>query len=410
MDQIIKRDLCKEPMITNESLMIEEILPTTTITLIIASSTTKTTVTTIATATMITSNNRIEGMKPSGLMLPPQLKTVGGPSDQELQKQRASHRKQSATSVSNLSCLWRERALQLSVLKGKQQWPRKNILAKGQECSKRYKHSHTFDVVIGMDWLSKYHARIICDEKVVHIPIDGETLIIRGDQTQVMEKKSDEKRLEDILVVREFSEVFPEDLLGLPLELSDQLQELVDRGFIRPSTSPWGAPILLVNKKDRSFRMCIDYQELNKLTIKNRYPLPRIDDLFDQLQGSSVYLKINLRSGYHQLRVRDDIPKTAFKTRMSEAIWLTDTTRYSYMEMGKNNDGLRYKTTQNIKRTIWVIVDRLTKSAHFISTRETDSMETLTRFWQSMQSALGTQLDMSTTYHPEIDGQSERTI
>nr|GEY95597.1 putative reverse transcriptase domain-containing protein [Tanacetum cinerariifolium] len=315
MDQIIKRDLCKEPMITNESLMIEEILPTTTITLIIASSTTKTTVTTIATATMITSNNRIEGMKPSGLMLPPQLKTVGGPSDQELQKQRASHRKQSATSVSNLSCLWRERALQLSVLKGKQQWPRKNILAKGQECSKRYKHSHTFDVVIGMDWLSKYHARIICDEKVVHIPIDGETLIIRGDQTQVMEKKSDEKRLEDILVVREFSEVFPEDLLGLPLELSDQLQELVDRGFIRPSTSPWGAPILLVNKKDRSFRMCIDYQELNKLTIKNRYPLPRIDDLFDQLQGSSVYLKINLRSGYHQLRVRDDIPKTAFKTR-----------------------------------------------------------------------------------------------
>ncbi|GJT74092.1 reverse transcriptase domain-containing protein [Tanacetum coccineum] len=164
---------------------------------------------------------------------------------------------------------------------------------------------------------------------------------------QVTEKKkSDEKRLEDIPVVREFPEVFPEDLPGLPpvrqvefqidlipgaapvarapyrlapsemQELSNQLQELSDRGFIRPSTSPWGAPVLFVKKKDGSFRMCIDYRELNKLTVKNRYPLPRIDDLFDQLQGSSVYSKIDLRSGYHQLRVRDeDIPKTAFRTR-----------------------------------------------------------------------------------------------
>ncbi|GJX74797.1 putative reverse transcriptase domain-containing protein [Tanacetum coccineum] len=99
-------------------------------------------------------------------------------------------------------------------------------------------------------------------------------------------------------------------------ELSNQLQELADRGFIRPSTLPWRAPVLFVKKKDGSFRMCIDYRELNKLTIKNHYPLPRIDDLFDQLQGSSVYSKINLRSGYHQLRVRDkDIPKTASRTR-----------------------------------------------------------------------------------------------
>ncbi|GKB22094.1 putative reverse transcriptase domain-containing protein [Tanacetum coccineum] len=99
-------------------------------------------------------------------------------------------------------------------------------------------------------------------------------------------------------------------------ELLEQLQELSDKGFIRPSSSPWGAPVLFVKKKDGSFRMCIDYQELNKLTVKNRYPLPRIDDLFDQLQGSSVYSKIDLRSGYHQLRVREeDIPKTAFKTR-----------------------------------------------------------------------------------------------
>ncbi|GJR58536.1 hypothetical protein Tco_1500698 [Tanacetum coccineum] len=111
-------------------------------------------------------------------------------------------------------------------------------------------------------------------------------------------------------------------------ELSNQLQELSYRGFIRPSTSPWGAPVLFVKKKDRSFRMCIDYRELNKLTVKSRYPLPRIDDLFDQLQGSSVYSKINLRLGYHQLGVRDeDFLRHAFRTRcghfefQSDAMW-----------------------------------------------------------------------------------------
>ncbi|GJY70760.1 putative reverse transcriptase domain-containing protein [Tanacetum coccineum] len=134
-----------------------------------------------------------------------------------------------------------------------------------------------------------------------------------------MEKKSEEKRLEDIPVVREFPKVFPEDLPGLPPVCQVEFQIDLIPGttrFIRPSTSPWGAPVLFVKKKDGSFRMCIDYWELNKLTIKNRYPLPRIDDLFDQLQGSSVYSKIDLRSGYHQLRVRDeDIPKAAFRTR-----------------------------------------------------------------------------------------------
>ncbi|GJX31231.1 putative reverse transcriptase domain-containing protein [Tanacetum coccineum] len=99
-------------------------------------------------------------------------------------------------------------------------------------------------------------------------------------------------------------------------ELSDQLLEITDRGFIRPNSSPWGAPVLFVKKKDGSFRMSIDYRELNKLTMKNCYLLPRIDDLFDQLQGSSVYSKIEMRSGYYQLRVcEEDIPKTAFKTR-----------------------------------------------------------------------------------------------
>ncbi|GJY93010.1 putative reverse transcriptase domain-containing protein, partial [Tanacetum coccineum] len=142
-----------------------------------------------------------------------------------------------------------------------------------------------------------------------------------------------------------FPEVFPEDLSGLPLvreiefrielipeavvvakspyrlapseleKLSGQLKELQDKGFIRPSSSPWGAPVLFVKKKDGSFRMCIDYRELNKLTIKNRYPLPRIDDLFDQLQGSQYFSKLDLRSEYHQLRVHeDDISKTAFRT------------------------------------------------------------------------------------------------
>ncbi|GKE61599.1 putative reverse transcriptase domain-containing protein [Tanacetum coccineum] len=163
---------------------------------------------------------------------------------------------------------------------------------------------------------------------------------------KAIEQELKEKRLEDVPVIRDFPEVFPDELPGLPpprqvefridlipgaapvacapyrlapsemKELSKQLQELSEKDFIRPSSSPWGAPVLFVKKKDGSFRMCIDYRELNKLTIKNRYPLSRIDDLFDQLQGSSVYSKIDLRSGYHQLRIREeDIPITAFRTR-----------------------------------------------------------------------------------------------
>nr|GEW45376.1 putative reverse transcriptase domain-containing protein [Tanacetum cinerariifolium] len=223
-----------------------------------------------------------------------------------------------------------------------------------------------------------YHAIIICAEKIVRIPFGDEILIVRDDgssnkhgtQLNIIsytkaqeylikgchvflanitatkdEDKSKGKRLEDLPFVQEFPKVFPEDLAGIPptrqvefridlipgaapiarapyrlapsemKELAEQLQELTDKGFIRPSSSPWGAPVLFFKKKDRSFRMCIDYKELNKLTVKNRYPLPRIDDLFDQLQGSSVYSKIDLRSRYHQLRVREeDIPKTAFRT------------------------------------------------------------------------------------------------
>ncbi|KAK1439863.1 hypothetical protein QVD17_05685 [Tagetes erecta] len=230
----------------------------------------------------------------------------------------------------------------------------------------------SFDVIIGMDWLSANGAEILCREKVVRIPLpSGQILNVSGEKpptglklmscvkaqkclrkgyvafmAHVEVDKKKEKKLEDIPIVRDFAEVFPEDVTGLPpvrqvefridlipgatpvakapyrlapselQELASQLQELSDKGFIRPSSSPWGAPILFVKKKDGSFRMCIDYRELNKLTVKNRYPLPRIDDLFDQLQGATCFSKIDLRSGYHQLRVHeDDIPKTAFRTR-----------------------------------------------------------------------------------------------
>ncbi|GJV53525.1 reverse transcriptase domain-containing protein [Tanacetum coccineum] len=142
----------------------------------------------------------------------------------------------------------------------------------------------------------------------------------------LMSVKANERKQEEIVMVRDFRELIPEATLVAKYpyrlapseleELSGQLKELQDKGFIRPSSSPWGAPILFVKKKDGSFRMCIDYRELNKLTVKNRYPLPRIDDLFDQLQGSQFFSKIDLSFGYHQVRVHeDDIPKIAFRTR-----------------------------------------------------------------------------------------------
>ena len=100
------------------------------------------------------------------------------------------------------------------------------------------------------------------------------------------------------------------------LELKVQLEELLEKGLIRPSVSPWGAPVIFVKKKDGSLRLCIDYRQLNKVTIKNRYPLPRIDDLFDQVKGASIFSKIDLKSGYHQLRIQEvDIHKTTFRTR-----------------------------------------------------------------------------------------------
>ncbi|GJY17091.1 putative reverse transcriptase domain-containing protein [Tanacetum coccineum] len=203
-----------------------------------------------------------------------------------------------------------------------------------------------------MEWLAYHRALIDCYEKIVRILLpNGEFHEVQGERPEKNPGsltciKADEKKFDDILVVRDFPEIFPDDLSGLPpvreiefridltsgaspvvkspyrlaplgmLELSNQLKELQEKGFIQPSHSLWGVPVLFVKKKDDAMRMCIDYRELNKLTINNRYPLPRIDDLFDQLQGAYCFSKIDLRLGYHQLRVREeDIPKTAFRTR-----------------------------------------------------------------------------------------------
>ncbi|GJZ25696.1 putative nucleotidyltransferase, ribonuclease H [Tanacetum coccineum] len=173
-----------------------------------------------------------------------------------------------------------------------------------------------------MDWLSNHKAGIVCHEKVVRISLlDDKVLRVIGERLEekarlLISAKTSDKKQEEIIVVIDFPEC-PYCLAPSELEeLSGKLKELQDKGFIRPSSSPWGAPVLFVKKKDGSFRMCIDYRELNKLTVKNHYPLPRIDDLFDQLQGLQFFSKIDLRSGYHQLRVHeDDIPKTMFRTR-----------------------------------------------------------------------------------------------
>ncbi|GKD12635.1 putative reverse transcriptase domain-containing protein [Tanacetum coccineum] len=137
----------------------------------------------------------------------------------------------------------------------------------------------SFDAIIGMDWLVKYQEIIVCAEKIA-TPVERAPYRLASSEMK---------------------------------ELSKRLKELSDKGFIRPSFSPWGAPVLFVKKKDGSFRMCIECLELNKLTVKNRYPLLRINDLFNQLKRSNVYSKIDLLSCYHQLQVREeDIPMTAF--------------------------------------------------------------------------------------------------
>ncbi|WMV24899.1 hypothetical protein MTR67_018284 [Solanum verrucosum] len=229
-----------------------------------------------------------------------------------------------------------------------------------------------FDVLMGMDWLCPFYATVDCHANIVKFEIpDEHTFVLKGGQVpevgkiislmkarrllqkccmgllaMVRDTTEGTLSLETIPVVNEFSDVFPEDLPGLPpvreidfgidlapdtllicitlyrmaptelKELKQQLQDLLDKSFIRPSISPWGAPVLFVKKKDGSLRMCIDYRQLKKVKINNKYPLPRIKDLFDQLQGAVHFSKIDLRSGYHQLRIREeDVSKTAFRTR-----------------------------------------------------------------------------------------------
>eukprot|EP00253_Pinus_taeda_P011491 PITA_11491 len=232
----------------------------------------------------------------------------------------------------------------------------------------------SYDVLIGMDWLERNWSLVDCKTKVIYCKDqDGHRKEIQGIQrpmqirpitaTQLAkcirkgcqlyaiqvgfaDSKGKAAALDNIPVVQEFADVFPEEIPGLPpkrnidftielipdaapvsrapyrmsvpelTELKMQLQKLLDKNYIRPSVSPWGAPVLFVKKKDGTLRMCIDYRQLNKLTIKNKYPLPRIDELFDQVKGATVFSKIDLRSGYHQIRIKEeDIAKTAFRTR-----------------------------------------------------------------------------------------------
>jgi hypothetical protein len=215
------------------------------------------------------------------------------------------------------------------------------IVLKGQD----------IDVILGMNWLAQHKAIINTDLRTIKLSYGHEEIQL-SIPVAIPAKPSGRvyeaivQRIQDIPVVCEFSVVFPEDLPGLPperdvefvielkpgttpisrrsyrmppnelAELKAQLQDLLEKGFIRPSSSPWGCPSIFIKKKDQTLRMCVDYRPLNEVTIKNKYPLPRIDILFDQLIGVRVFSKIDLRSGYHQIHIRpEDIPKTTFTTR-----------------------------------------------------------------------------------------------
>nr|GEW49126.1 putative reverse transcriptase domain-containing protein [Tanacetum cinerariifolium] len=423
----------------------------------------------------------------------------------------------------------------------------------------------SFDVIIGMDWLTKYHGVIICDEKIIRIPFGREILIFQGNgdnqrkesrlniisctkaqeyltkgcdvflahiTTKEAKDKLEEKRLEDVPIVRDFSEVFPEDLLGIPptrqvefqiglvpgaapiawapyrlapsemKELAEQLQELSDKGFIRPRSSPWGALVLFVKKKDGSFCMCIDYCELNKLKNKEEHE-EHLKQILELLKKKELYAKFSKcefwiprvqflrhvidRKGIHvdpakiesikdlaspkspteihqslgleileaqtealkpeNLSAKDvggmlkkDLPKEKLKPRVDGTLCLNNRSCVSCFGDLRTlimDFITKLPKTINGYNTIWVIVDRLTKSAHFLPMRENDPMEKLMKlyikevvtrhgvpisiisnrdgrfmslFWQALHKALGTQLDMSMAYHPKTDGQSERTI
>nr|CAH67940.1 H0211F06-OSIGBa0153M17.12 [Oryza sativa] len=207
--------------------------------------------------------------------------------------------------------------------------------------------SKDLDVILGMDWLSRHRGVIDCaNRKVTLTSSNGKTVSFFVSSPKYHGVILNQVALQEIPIVQDYPDVFPEDLPGMPpkrdiefridlvpgtnpiykrpyrmaanelAEVKRQVDDLLQKGYIRPSTSPRGAPVIFVEKKDHTQRMCVDYRALDEVTIKNKYPLPRIDDLFDQLEGATVFSKIDLRSGYHQLRIREeDIPKTAFTTR-----------------------------------------------------------------------------------------------
>ncbi|GJS25150.1 putative reverse transcriptase domain-containing protein [Tanacetum coccineum] len=381
----------------------------------------------------------------------------------------------------------------------------------------------SFDVIIGMDWLAKYQAIIVCAEKIVRIPWGNETLINFPEWTihRGLPPTRKWKFQIDLVttcasyaVARAPYRLAPSEMK----ELSEQLKELSDKGFIRPSSSPWGAPVLFVKKKDESFWMCIDYRELNILTVKNRYLLPRIDDLFDQLQGLSVYSKIDLSApnlalpeeakdlshtatlkervwgGVMQREKRHDLYGTKCtvftdhkslqhilnqkELNMRQHHWkerdqplrvralvmtisldlpkqiLNAQTEARKPENIKNEDvgGMLVENTKNPEATrtekleprvdgtlclngkSWLPCYAIMRTGNHARTDPMDKLariylkEVVTRhvvlvsiicdhdprfasnFWRSLQNALGTNLDMSTAYHPQTDGQNERTI
>jgi hypothetical protein len=206
--------------------------------------------------------------------------------------------------------------------------------------------SHGIDVILGMDWLTKHNGIISCAYNTILLSDHQGKSVLCKAQSPTQDPMVFSLAVESISMVEEFMDVFPKELPGMPperevefyidlipgttpiakrpyhmaptelAELKLQIAELQQKGYIRPSSSPWGAPVLFVTKKDGSMRMCIDYRTLNEVTIKNKYPLPRIDDLFDQLQGVKYFSKIDLRPGYHQLRIKEaDVQKTTFVTR-----------------------------------------------------------------------------------------------
>jgi hypothetical protein len=232
----------------------------------------------------------------------------------------------------------KEVAFHIPVVLAEREFPTNMIVLKGQD----------IDVILGMNWLAQYKAIINTDLRTIKLS-HGHEEIQLSNPVAVPAKPSGQvyeaiiPEIQNIPVVCEFPDVFPEDLPGLlperdveivielkpgttpisrrsyrmpPNELAELKTDLLEKGFIRPSSSPWGCPTIFVKKKDQTLRMCMDYRPLNEVTIKNKYPLPRIDILIDQLTGAQVFSKIDLRSGYHQIRIRpEDIPKTTFTTR-----------------------------------------------------------------------------------------------